>query len=136
MCYCTKWCLKTRRQYCSRSTLLLAQSSGANEYNDFYSYADTVVQKSFDNYLNTIEKSQNKELSLHPNPNTGIFTLTTNFDPQEVVSVKVFSPVGLSVYQQAGLPSNTIQLPAGTKGLFWVEVVTQNQKFIRKMVVN
>jgi len=106
-----------------------------NEYNDFYRFEDAATQKSSQNDLQTIEENQNRELILHPNPNTGTFTLSTNFDPQEVVSVKVFSPVGIAVYQQAGLPSNTIQLPSGAKGLFWVEVITQNQKFVRKVVV-
>jgi hypothetical protein len=76
-----------------------------------------------------------KDMTLHPNPNNGTFTVNINFDPQEVISIQVFSIVGQSIYKQEGLPNKTIQLPQPTSGVYYVEVVTTTQKFIRKMVV-
>ena len=85
----------------------------------------------------TITEIQEKsnDITLHPNPNTGTFTIKTNLDPQEIVSIRVLTPLGLVLYEQAGLPSNGIQMPSSAKGLFWVEVNTTTQRFIRKMVV-
>ena len=77
-----------------------------------------------------------KEISLSPNPNTGTFTLNTNIDPQEIISIKVLTPLGLLLYEQAGLSNNTIQLPSSAKGLFFVEIQTTTQRFVRKMVVH
>ena len=104
------------------------------------------LHKSVDNsaafYANedTEEKDelQNKkeEVVIYPNPNNGKFTVNTNIDPQEILSVQVFSMLGQSIYQQVGLPSNVIQLPLAASGVFYVEVITTTERFIRKMVVN
>ena len=75
------------------------------------------------------------DIQIFPNPNNGSFTINTNFDPQEITSIRVLNTVGQMVYQQAGLPSNTIQLPFTTTGMFWVEITTSTQKFVKKMVV-
>ena len=75
------------------------------------------------------------DMQIHPNPNEGTFTIHTNIAPQEVISVQVFSMLGQNVYKQEGLPSTVIQLPQPTSGVFYVEVLTQTERFIRKMVV-
>jgi len=77
----------------------------------------------------------NEELTIHPNPNTGTFTINTNIDPQEIISVQVFSMIGQSIYKQSGLPNSTIQMPSSTSGMFYVEILTKTEKFVRKMVV-
>ena len=43
--------------------------------------------------------------------------------------------VGQSIYKQDGLSNPTIQLPKVTNGVFYVEITTTTQKFIRKMAV-
>ena len=72
---------------------------------------------------------------IHPNPNDGTFTINTNIDPEEIISVQVFSMIGQSIYKQSGLPSSTIQMPSSTSGMFYVEILTKTEKFVRKMVV-
>jgi len=119
----------------SRSTLLSAQSGDTNELYDFYNFSDSSLHKSLKNHVQKTEQSQNKKVNIIPNPNEGTFTLHTNFNPQEVISVQVFSMLGQSVYKQEGLPNNVIQLPQPTSGVFYVEVLTQTERFIRKMVV-
>ena len=113
------------------------QTAETEEVNEANIYSNDSLQKtSSQNDLQEVEvKNQIKEVNLHPNPNNGTFTINTNIAPQEIISIRVFNPVGLSVYQQAGLPNNTIQLPSVAKGMYWVEVITQTQRFIRKMVV-
>ena len=115
----------------------MSETAEIEEVNEANIYSKDSLQKnSSQNDLQAEEeKNQIKEIQLHPNPNNGTFTITTNFAPQEILSIRVFNPVGLSVYQQAGLPSNTIQLPSVANGMYWVEVITQTQRFIRKMVV-
>ena len=94
----------------------------------FYTNEDTDEKDELQNKKETIV--------IYPNPNNGKFTVNTNIDPQEVLSVQVFSMLGQSIYQQAGLPNNVIQLPSSASGVFYVEVITTTERFIRKMVVN
>ena len=97
----------------------------------------TVIQatrKSNNEYLQ--EEPKEKAITISPNPNNGTFTINTNIDPQKVLSVQVFSMLGQSIYQQAGLPNNVIQLPSAVSGVFYVEIITTGERLIRKMVVN
>jgi len=90
-----------------------------------------------ENKENTKELQKQKDaVVIYPNPNKGTFTINTDIDPQEVISVQVFSMLGQSIYKQSGLPNSTIQLPSSTSGVFYVEILTKTEKFIRKMVVN
>ena len=120
----------------TKSTLLLAHGGDTSEYNNFYNFNDTTLHKSIKNNLQEEANPQNKEVNIIPNPNNGTFTLHINFNPQEVVSVQVFSIVGQRIYKQDGLPNTIIQLPATAKGMFFVEICTQSERFVRKMVVN
>jgi hypothetical protein len=120
----------------SKSTLLLAQGGDTSEFYDFNNFNDSTLHKSIKNHLREEEINQNRKINIIPNPNNGTFTISTNIDPQEVISVQIFSIVGQSIYKQEGLPNNVIQLPATTKGMFFVEIKTQKEKFVRKMVVN
>ena len=81
-----------------------------------------------------LQKKDNPVI-IYPNPNKGTFTINTNIDPQEIISVQVFSMIGQSVYKQSGLPNSTIQMPSSTGGMFYVEILTKTEKFVRKMVV-
>jgi hypothetical protein len=85
---------------------------------------------------NTKELEKKKDaVVIYPNPNKGGFTVNTDINPQEVISVQVFSIVGQSIYKQDGLPNNIIQLPQPTSGVYYVEILTQKEKFVRKIVV-
>jgi hypothetical protein len=100
----------------------------------------TSKNKSFGNFSKedeniVTEDIQQDIVSLYPNPNEGTFAVNINFDPQEIITIQVFNSLGISVYQQVGLPNSTIQLPPTAKGMFYVEIVTTSQKFIRKIVV-
>jgi hypothetical protein len=107
-----------------------------NEEEDMVVFNSSNKHKS-NTYNTIIEDNENIEkLAIYPNPNTGTFTLHTNFDPQEIISVQIFSIVGQSIYRQEGLPNSVIQLPQTTSGMFFVKIKTQSERFIRKMVVN
>ena len=100
-----------------------------------YKSTDNYSQEYRDYEYGTENTLYSDIVAIYPNPNNGTFTINTNFDPQEVTSIRVLNTVGQTVYQQAGLPNNTIQLPFATIGMFWVEITTSTQKFIKKMVV-
>ena len=74
-------------------------------------------------------------ITIHPNPNNGTFTIKTNFDKEEILSIQVYNILGQRIYKQTGLSDNTIQLPHSAKGIFWVEIMTQSQPFIKKITV-
>ena len=116
----------------SRSTLLFAQSENTSEIYEFNNSNDTTVLSSNSNLQ---KERQSNDITLHPNPNNGTFTIQTNIDPQEIVSIRVLTPLGLVLYEQEGLPSRTIQLPSSAKGVYFVEINTTAQRVIRKMVV-
>ncbi|MFA7103438.1 MAG: C10 family peptidase [Bacteroidales bacterium] len=115
----------------SQSMLFLSQ----NEDSTFNYHAnDASLQKSFEN-LQEEERASNKFIDLFPNPNNGTFTIKTNFDEEEILSIQVYNILGQRIYKQTGLSDNTIQLPQSAKGIFWVEIMTQSQSFIKKITV-
>jgi hypothetical protein len=95
---------------------------------------DTSLQKSFEN-LQEEERTSKKYIYLFPNPNNGTFTIKTNFDEEEILSIQIYNILGQLIYKQTGLSGNTIQLPQSAKGIFWVEIMTQSQPFIKKITV-
>ena len=108
-------------------------------YGGFFNVCEN-CQKSLAHGLQDIEEMEQEIItdiycSIQPNPNNGTFTINTNIDPQEVISVQIFSMLGQSIYKQAGLPNNVIRLPLSASGVFYVEVITTTERFIRKMVV-
>ena len=109
-------------------------------------YFTTNKQINEDIYTNTYETTpspekyqqhpvKNKEINIYPNPNDGTFTITTNFNPQEIISIKVFNILGQFVYQQEGFQNNTIQMLHSAKGMYWIEVTSTTQNFIKKIIV-
>ena len=74
-------------------------------------------------------------ITIHPNPNNGTFTIKTNFDEEEILSIHVYNILGQRIYKQTGLSDNTIQLPHSAKGIFWVEIMMRSQTFIKKITV-
>jgi len=74
-------------------------------------------------------------ITIHPNPNNGTFTIKTNLDEEEILSIQVYNILGQRIYKQTGISDNTIQLPQLAKGIFWVEIMTQSQPFIKKITV-
>lgn len=115
-----------------RSMLLLAQNEDSTL--NLYNSNDTSMQKSLEN-LQEEERASNKFIDLFPNPNNGTFTIKTNFDEEEILSIQVYNILGQRIYKQTGLSDNTIQLPQSAKGIFWVEIMTQSQSFIKKITV-
>ncbi len=115
-----------------QSMLFLTQNEDSTL--NLYNANDTSLQKSFEN-LQEEERASNKFIDLFPNPNNGTFTIKTNLDEEEILSIQVYNILGQRIYKQTGISDNTIQLPQSAKGIFWVEIMTQSQSFIKKITV-
>lgn len=115
-----------------QSMLFLTQNEDSTL--NLYNANDTSLQKSLEN-LQEEERASKKYIYLFPNPNNGTFTIKTNFDEEEILSIHVYNILGQRIYKQTGISDNTIQLPHSAKGIFWVEIMTQSQSFIKKIAV-
>ncbi|MDR1112301.1 MAG: C10 family peptidase [Bacteroidales bacterium] len=81
------------------------------------------------------QEEEPANVKLYPNPNSGIFTIETNFDPLKVTTVQIYNSLGQLTYSQAGLLQAAITVPGLNKGLFVVKITTATNQFMHKMVV-
>lgn len=72
---------------------------------------------------------------LFPNPNQGIFTLKT--DQQKITAVKIFDVHGKCIFEQKEILPGlmTVQLNENSKGIYFIEVNTENGRLTRKIVI-
>jgi hypothetical protein len=117
----------------SRSMLFIDEEEGiSEEFSQLKNLNDTLRQTSWDNSLT--EKNLNKEISLFPNPNTGSFTIqTNNFD--NIKQIQVINPLGQIIYTIQNPSDNTITLPNGAKGTYFVRITTETESVTRKILV-
>jgi hypothetical protein len=78
---------------------------------------------------------QSKHITIYPNPNDGTFTLSTNFDPQEIVSIRIFNLLGNTVFEQNGIIHTQITLPNPTAGMYFLKAILQSGIITQKFVV-
>jgi sugar lactone lactonase YvrE len=76
------------------------------------------------------------EISIAPNPNKGIFTLSVNTGKKETISIEIHDVTGRKVFHQyipsgSDVPVN----PTLPSGIYILNVVSSKQKNIRKLVV-
>jgi hypothetical protein len=91
---------------------------------------------SFDVYESIIQDtiSQNMNWLIFPNPNSGSFTVTSeNF--QQVKQIQVINPLGQIIYSMENPVGNTVTLPNGTKGTYFVRITTETESVTKKILV-
>jgi hypothetical protein len=76
-----------------------------------------------------------KTIAIYPNPNDGTFTLSANFDPQEIVSIRIFNLLGNTVFEQNGTIHTQIALPNPTAGMYFLKAILQSGIITQKFVV-
>ena len=101
-------------------------------------------QKDIDECLSIIKKALNREymnyekennnISLYPNPNNGSFTIQTN-SLESIEKLEVVTMLGQVVYSVQHPSENTITLPTGIKGAFFVRITTQKESVTQKIIV-
>ncbi|WP_018476640.1 T9SS type A sorting domain-containing protein [Pontibacter roseus] len=85
-------------------------------------------------------EQQDKEVSIYPNPNNGIFTISFNNLNAQQVDLRIINVIGNEIYHEvlsyADLQSTkTIDLNRFAKGLYYVKVETDNYSSVRRVVV-
>jgi hypothetical protein len=74
-------------------------------------------------------------VSLIPNPNEGVFTIKSSFDFTEINQLQIVDVLGREVYSIQTLNSNTIELPMGLKGTFFVKITIKDKVINKRIVV-
>jgi hypothetical protein len=85
-------------------------------------------------------EQQDREVSIYPNPNNGIFTVSfDNLDAQQV-DLRVINVIGNEIYHEV-IPrsevqvTKTIDLNRFAKGLYYVKIETEKYSSVRRVVV-
>lgn len=85
-------------------------------------------------------EQQEKEVSIYPNPNNGVFTISfANLDASQV-DLRIINVIGNEIYHEVlqrsdVLASKTIDLTRHAKGLYYVKIETDNYSSVRRVVV-
>ncbi|MBL7936918.1 MAG: multicopper oxidase domain-containing protein [Bacteroidia bacterium] len=79
-------------------------------------------------------KNNNNSFSIYPNPTNSI----VNIDAKEMTSVSIFNTLGEMVYTQNKISTNSLQINTSqwSKGLYTVQVNSNNQSIAKKIIVN
>lgn len=79
-------------------------------------------------------KNNNNSFSIYPNPTNSI----VNIDAKEMTSVSIFNTLGEMVYTQNKISTNSLQINTSqwSKGLYTVQVNSNNQSITKKLIVN
>ncbi len=103
---------------------------GSGETED---YTVTITGSQFG--INNISGTQ-AEISIFPNPNNGLFTLTTA-GLNHTTQVEIFNTNGQSVLreQYAGNTSKTIDLSAQPAGIYFVRLLNEGNAYTKKVII-
>jgi blue copper oxidase len=79
-------------------------------------------------------KNNNNSLTLYPNPTSNL----VNIDAKEMTSISVFNTLGEIVYAQNKISTNSLQINTSqwSKGIYTVQVNSNNQSITKKLIVN
>lgn len=101
----------------------------------------SVRQNGWNAYYNSsvtvgIDESDENVLQIFPNPNSGTFTIQTNFDKPENAVIRIYNTLGETV-KEIQTSNNRIDVKLETaSGLYFVELKTEGgEKFTRKITV-
>ncbi|MDR1181062.1 MAG: M4 family metallopeptidase [Bacteroidales bacterium] len=88
-----------------------------------------------ENIVNENEPTNEKnKIILYPNPNSGSFTIGTN-NVHEIEQIQVINLLGQIVYKVQNPDNTTVNLPVGTKGAFFVKIITQTETVVKRIIV-
>ena len=84
-------------------------------------------------------KSNDLNLLIYPNPSNGVFTLNTSLKQSSDLTIRVFNLIGKEVFS-ATKPntlggSYQIDLAAQSKGIYFIEIKTNNQSITKKISI-
>jgi Zn-dependent metalloprotease len=79
-----------------------------------------------------LSEKNGEAVTIYPNPNNGSFTIGSN---EAIQQIEVYNLLGQVVYKADNPDDKTIQLPADTKGVFFVRITTQTECVTKKILV-
>lgn len=79
-------------------------------------------------------KNNNNSLTIYPNPTSNL----VNIDAKEMTSISIFNTLGEIVYTQYKISANSLQINTSQwgKGIYTVQVNSNNQSITKKLIVN
>ena len=87
-----------------------------------------------------VVEQQEREVSIYPNPNNGIFTVSFDNSDARQVDIRIINVIGNEIYHEV-IPGSevhiakTIDLNRFAKGLYYVKIETENYSSVRRVVV-
>jgi Zn-dependent metalloprotease len=85
-----------------------------------------------ENIYNSQDEKEN--VLIFPNPNTGSFTIQSN-NIESITQIQVINPLGQIIYSIQNPNDNTITLPSGAKGTYFVRITTETESITKKILV-
>ncbi|MBD1398124.1 T9SS type A sorting domain-containing protein [Pontibacter sp. JH31] len=85
-------------------------------------------------------EQQDKEVSIYPNPNNGVFTISFSSLDASQVDLRIINVIGNEIYHEVVKRSElhtakTIDLTRLAKGLYYVKIETDGYSSVRRVVV-
>ncbi len=101
---------------------------------------DTITQTItiFTTGINTIDLTH--ALSIFPNPNNGLVTISASFSTEEQIQVIVTNAIGEIIYESAPVIASNklfnLNLQSESKGIYFVQLKTKSGFVVRKLVLD
>jgi len=85
------------------------------------------------------ELSIDENINIYPNPNTGQFILEMDLQKNTSISIKLYQITGQFIFKEDisnanGIYSQQIDLSNHAKGMYYVQIVTNNKVFTKKVI--
>jgi hypothetical protein len=94
----------------------------------------------FSSVVGINEISKNSSIEIYPNPSNGIFTLSINGLQDEEIQIRITNVVGEEIYKTqkvnvSGNYSKEISLQNTPKGIYFVQIIDQNNNAVNRKIV-
>jgi hypothetical protein len=79
-------------------------------------------------------KNNNNSLTIYPNPTSNL----VNIDAKDMTSISIYNVLGEMIYTQNKTSTNSMQINTSqwSKGIYTVQVNSNNQSITKKLIVN
>ncbi len=91
----------------------------------------------YSNVISLRTEIKSSPFSIYPNPNNGLFTITTGGGKEDQFSVNVYDNVGRLVYESRSAFSvfTEIDLSNLNQGIYMVQILSEQESFVTKLVI-
>ncbi|MFD1551954.1 GEVED domain-containing protein [Putridiphycobacter roseus] len=87
--------------------------------------------------LSTLSEKESSPLLIYPNPSSGIFNLKINAEGNNIHQISIYNTQGAIIKSiNTNNNSTQIDLTELSKGVYFVHLISANEKYIRKIILN